>query len=244
MCCSAANIEPLIRDKREEFVMDSSGVGLPIYYANAFSHPEFPVVTNTEPDRVQYFSWGLIPSFCRSMTDADNLRRKTVNARSETVFEKASFAPSAKNRRCLVPVTGFYEWHDQDGKKYPYFITMPKAKDFALAGIWNKWRDPNSGKIIPTFCILTTAANPLIAKIHNLKERMPVILTPEEEKIWLDPLSPVKELQSLLRPYEGKLDAWPVRKITNFSGSQNNVPQVQAPFDYPELQPIQESCGE
>lgn len=244
MCCAAANTEPLIRDKREEFEMSSSGVGLPIYYASAFAHSEFPVVTDDDPNKIQFYHWGLIPAYCRSLSSAESMRKKTINARSETVFEKPSFASSARTRRCLVPVTGFYEWHDFNGKKYPFYITVPGRKDFALAGIWNKWRDPESGKIIPTFSVLTTAANPLIEKIHNVKKRMPVILTPDHESIWLNPHSAPGQLKELLRPYSGKLDAWPVRKISNIQGEKNNVFQTLEPFFYPELEPLQKQLNQ
>ena len=164
MCCSLANVYPNLRREkktpRSEFQ--------PIYYTNAFTHPMVPIITAENPQEIQLYRWGLIPPWCPSMEKADSLMNQTVNARCETVFEKPSFSDSARFHRCIVPVTGFYEWHEQDGRKYPFYITMKEVPDFALAGICNIWRNPSTGESIPTFCILTTTANPLLAVIHNV----------------------------------------------------------------------------
>lgn len=232
MCCSAANIYPALRNKSKfGQIIEAKD---PIFYANAFSHPLFPFITAADPDEVQYFHWGLIPSWCKTVQGAEAIQRRTINARSETVFEKRSFAASALARRGIVPVSGFFEWHDQDGKKYPFFISIKGKKDFALAGIWNVWKNPETGDSVPTFSILTTAANPQMEKIHNLKKRMPVILNDHGEKIWLDQNATVSELKSILKPYDGPLLAYPVRKISPRSGN-NNRPETLEPYSYPDL---------
>lgn len=235
MCCSCANIYPLLRCQANRYADSEAGPVLPVYYANAFAHPEYPVITNRRPDEVQFFQWGLIPPWCRTWRQAQSIRAKTVNARSESVFFKPSFADSAVTRRCLVPVTGFYEWHDEGGRKYPFYLTIPGVRDFALAGIWNRWTNPETGQVFPTFCILTTEANSFVAGIHNGRQRMPVILTPSNERIWLDDDSTRGELEHLFRPYDGVMDAWPVRRIPRTASVDNNIPETQRPWYYPEL---------
>ena len=100
---------------------------------------------------------------------------------------KASFR-SSLNNRCLVLSDGFYEWQwlDDKGKqKLKFLITRPNEEAFAFAGLWNDWVDKSTGEIIKTYTIITTAANELMAKIHNNKKRMPFILSNEIEEAWL-----------------------------------------------------------
>lgn len=206
----------------------------PIYYANAFTQPYYPVILSADGDSAAMFRWGLIPPWCKTLEAAAALVKRTVNARAETVFVRPAFRFAARHQRCIVPVTGFYEWHDCLGKKYPFFITAPEGRPFFIAGIQNRWRNPATDETIPTFCLLTTDANELLAKIHNLKKRMPVILAPTQANLWLDPTTPIETLKSLLVPYSGPLDAWPVAKISPTSANQNR-PETQKPFDYPQL---------
>lgn len=204
----------------------------PIYYVNAFARPLYPVIVS--PERVEWCRWGLVPDFCKTENRARELARRTVNARSETVFIRPAFRASANNRRALVPVTGFYEWHDDEGKKYPFFIVEPNRRPFFLAGIWNPWRNPENGETVPTFAVLTTEANALLAKIHNVKKRMPVILSGASAAEWLAPGTPLEKLRALLVPYAGTLDAWPVAKI-NPNSVSNNRPETQAPVPFPNI---------
>jgi len=81
-------------------------------------------------------------------------------------------------KRCLVLADGFYEWREEGGKKYPYYISLTSNDAFALAGIWDKWLNSRTGEMKETFSIITTRANPLLERIHNTRKRMPVILRP------------------------------------------------------------------
>jgi putative SOS response-associated peptidase YedK len=123
---------------------------------------------------------------------------KLTNARSETVAEKPSFRSAFKQRRCIIPASGFYEWQKTGSSKQPFFI-RPRDEDelFAFAGLWEKWTDP-LGKVIENCTILTTEANELMRPIHD---RMPVILDSPSESIWLDPRSSADALRSLFVPY-------------------------------------------
>lgn len=230
MCCGMTYFCPTVQFDGKQLEDDFP----PIYYVNAFTKPFYPVITNDLPNKIQWFQWGLIPYFCRSEQAAKSIVQKTVNARSETVFSRPAFKSAALYQRCIVPVTGFLEWHDQNGKKYPFFVSEPDQKPFFLAGIWNRWTNPENQKVIATFSILTTEANDFLAKIHNLKKRMPVILSQKNAKLWLDKTATVEQLKAILVPYVGQLVAWPIAKI-NPRQNNNDRPDILRPYHYPEL---------
>ncbi len=151
---------------------------------NAFEHPKAPVITNENPNKIEFFQWGLIPHWAKDT----KIQNSTLNARIETIKEKPSFRDCV-NQRCLIPADGFFEWQwlDEKGKKkQKYHIYLPNDELFAFAGLWSKWVDKSTGEIFNTYTILTTDANPLMAKIHNTKKRMPVILDSSQEKEWLN----------------------------------------------------------
>jgi len=195
-----------------------------------------PVISNEKPDRLQLFHWGLIPRWVKSKEDALKFRSRTLNARSETVFEKPSFRNAIKTNRCLIPANGFYEWMHYNGKKYPHFIYLQNKNIFSMAGIWEQWVDKQTGEIYKTYSILTTEANPLMAKIHNSKERMPVILPPKNETDWLNNGLSKEDIQSMTVPYEtDKMTAHTISKLITSRTENSNVPDVQKQYEYAEL---------
>ncbi|MCP2501329.1 MAG: SOS response-associated peptidase [Deltaproteobacteria bacterium] len=138
--------------------------------------------------------WGLIPSWSKDPAIGNRL----INARAETVREKPSFRNAFRRHRCLIPTNGFYEWQRQERGKQPYFVRMRDERIFAFAGLWDRWESPDDG-IIETCAILTTAANAVLAPIHD---RMPVILPQAEYARWLDPaLKDPDSLSPLLVPF-------------------------------------------
>lgn len=153
--------------------------------------------------------WGLVPHW----SPHDDSSARMINARSETVLEKSSFRDSFRERRCLIPVNGFYEWQKRDGIKQP-FLFQNRAKGlFALAGIWDRWEYPG-GKELNSCTILTTAANAVMRPIHH---RMPVILPRKDWDLWLrlDP-DQAESLTSLLKPLDtDDLLASPVSREVN-----------------------------
>jgi putative SOS response-associated peptidase YedK len=166
--------------------------------------------------------WGLIPSWSK---DA-KIGYKLINARSETVAEKPSFRSAFKQRRCLIPASGFYEWQKQEtGRKQPYFIFPREGELFSFAGLWERWHDPE-GEQVETCTILTTTANDLMKPIHD---RMPVILDPTTERQWLDPRASGDALQSLLVPCPAEwMEARPVSLWVN--NPKNHGPKCIEPL--------------
>lgn len=207
----------------------------PVYYASGFEYPTMPVVTNAEPDRLQPLSWGLIPAWTKPEKAAE-MRSYTLNARSDSLFTKPSFRGSILQKRCLVPASGFFEWQAVGGRKYPYYIYLKTEDILCFAGIWEEWTNKDSGEIARTFSIITTVANPLLARIHNIKQRMPVILSPERERDWLRPGLTKADIQALTQPLDDSLLAAHTisRRITSRS-QERNVPALLEQATYPEL---------
>ena len=146
--------------------------------------------------------WGLLPFFAKSLADFKGF--STFNARAETLGKSPIWRIPSQKRRCLVPADGFYEWMKMDASpkpaRRPYSITLTNGEPMAFAGLWDAWKDPNSGIWLQSFTIITTEANELMSPIHN---RMPVILHPRNWEEWLtrhDTHIPVH----LLRPYESE----------------------------------------
>ena len=145
---------------------------------NGFSHPNLPVITDRNSTIIQPMEWGLLPSWAADKS----FQKNTLNCKIETAAEKPKFRNSL-NQRCLILVSGFYEWKNvTEGKKIvkqKFLLTSPNQDFFTLAGLYNNWNGTN------TFTILTTEANELMAEIHNTKKRMPVVLKQQEEALWL-----------------------------------------------------------
>ena len=142
--------------------------------------------------------WGLIPGWSKEAS----IGYKLINARSETVADKPSFRNAFQKRRCLIVADGFYEWQKalKGQDKQPYLIKLKSRSLFAFAGLWERWRSPDTEEPIFSCTILTTAANAAMAPIHH---RMPVILPPAAYEPWLDPTYYNRgELEALLAPYE------------------------------------------
>lgn len=166
---------------------------------SGFNRPALPVITQGKPDLIQLMPWGLIPAWADEQ-QAKELPSKTLNAKSETVFEKMSFEPSIYKQRCLVLVDGFFEWQHLGKEKIEYEISLQQEGPFAMAGIYAIWRNPRTQELQPSFSILTTAANELMEEIHNTKKRMPLILPFEIEKEWIHGM-PTEQIKSYFKPY-------------------------------------------
>lgn len=207
---------------------------LPLFYfVSGFDHPKLPIIMQ---DGMQLSQWGLIPEWVRNGQSALEIRDKTLNAMGETAFEKPSFKTSIQSHRCLVPVSGFYEWRDENKVKYPYYIHPIHDAFFSLGGICNSWTNPETGEKQSTFSIITTPANALMQKIHNVKKRMPLILTPEQELAWIDPTVTESRVQDLMKPYdENEMAAFTVSQKINSVKTNRNQADAMTPVEYPQL---------
>ena len=169
------------------------------------------------------FRWGLVPSW------ADDLKIgvRMINARSETIASKPSFAAAFKRRRCRIPGDGFYEWKKTGQTKQPYLIELADGGLFGFAGLWESWQ-PERGPTIESCTIITTAANDLM---HELHERMPVILSPGDYEAWLDPENSDRDgLLKLLDAFPGdQMRTTPVRPFVN--NVRNQGPECAEPLD-------------
>ncbi len=214
----------------------------PFFHASGFTHPKVLLFTNLAPYTPQAFIWGLIPAWSKNINEAKKFWNHTLNARGETIFEKASFKTSAIYKRCLVYLDAFYEHHHANKHTYPYRIFMKDGSPMAVAGLWEEFTDKSTGEIYKTFSIVTTEANDLMKKIHNNPNvdgpRMPLILPKEKQNDWLIDCkteNDLKYLQSLIKPFETELmSAYPVGKL---KGKQavGNVFEVIEEVDYNEL---------
>jgi len=145
--------------------------------------------------RMNALRWGLVPHWAQDAA----IGARMINARSETAAEKPSFQDAFRRRRCILPADGFYEWKREEAGKQPYHFGLADDSLFALAGLWDRWHTPD-GQILETCAILTAAANPLMAPIHD---RMPCILRDEDLELWLEPsFSQLPQLSVMLAPYD------------------------------------------
>jgi putative SOS response-associated peptidase YedK len=196
---------------------------LPPRYNVAPSQP-VGVVANDGENRLDFFLWGLIPSWSKD----PKIGSRLINARGETVAEKPSFRSAYKRRRCLILADGFYEWVETPGQKSktPHYIQLESKEPFAFAGLWEIWHSPE-GDEIRSCTIITTEPNAMMAKLHN---RMPVILPKETYELWLDPREQPREtLDPLLRPYPAEeMMHYPISTLVN--SPANDLPEVLVPL--------------
>lgn len=214
-------------------------------HASGFSHPKLIVYDQLDPFRPQLATWGLIPHWVKDTAQRTKVWNQTLNTRSETMFDKPSFRESASSNRCLIYLQGFYEHRHAKGKTFPYYIHLKERDLFAVAGLASRWKDSETQQDWLTFSIVTTKANPLMAKIHNnpklLEPRMPLILPEELEDEWLKPINDPMDkelLQELIHPYvEDEMEAYTVGKLRGKEASGNTAGATDK-VNYAELEAI------
>ncbi|MFM6952142.1 MAG: SOS response-associated peptidase, partial [Bacteroidota bacterium] len=179
--------------------------------------------------------WGLVPHWCKSPEQAQELSVYGLNARAETLDQKPLFRDAWKAQPCLVPVSGFFEWQTIGKKKQPHYIYATDLQPLLFAGIYAAWTDTQTGEQLQSYAIITTEANDLMAEIHNLKKRMPVVLNADQAKDYLRGDAQARE--TLLKPCDnGLLTAHPVAPWLNSTKVDRNVPQALLPVekDFPQ----------
>jgi putative SOS response-associated peptidase YedK len=184
----------------------------------------YAVRTGAEGRELVPMRWGLIPSWWKKTAKEVP---STFNARAETVAAKPMFRSAFKRNRCIVPAGGYYEWAKTDDGKQPYFISAANGAPLAIAGLWDEWKDVESGESVTSCTLIVTAANDATRKIHD---RMPVLLGAKDYDAWLsgeagtEVLSPAPN--DLLR-------MWPVSKRVNVSGHGDDDPTLIEPIREP-----------
>lgn len=158
------------------------------------------VVRGDAGNQGRLMHWPLIPSFAKEM----RLKYSTSNAVAERLRESATYKRLLNNRRCLIPINGFYEWQGAKPPKTPFYVYLKSRDPFGLAGLWDTWRQPD-GSLLESFTIITTEPNELMRTIHR---RMPVILHRDDEERWLDcSATSFDNVQTLLKPFPANLMA-------------------------------------
>ena len=186
-------------------------------YNVAPTHSVLSVINDGTKNRLGYLRWGLIPSWAKD----EKIGYKMINARSETITEKVSFKNAYKNKRCLILADSFYEWKKTPERKIPMRIKLKNNAPFGMAGLWESWKSPNG--MIYSCTVITTTPNELMTSIHD---RMPVILRPEDEEIWLDSsIHDTEYLKQFLKPIDSQhMEAFEVS--SNVNSPKNNAPHL------------------
>jgi putative SOS response-associated peptidase YedK len=173
-----------------------------------------PVVLQRDAQREGWMArWGLIPPWCHG----EPPKFSTFNARAENLSKAASFRkPWQQGQRCLIPALGFYEWQQQPGGgKQPYLIRRRGGEIFAFGGLWETSRRADGTQVL-SCTVITLPANALVAAIHA-KQRMPLMLSPEQAGAWLD--ADITDAEAMLQAYpEADMEAWPVSTRVNRVG--------------------------
>ena len=212
------------------------------YHISGFQHSLVPVIHVIDCKiQVEPMYWGLIPHWSKDFELAYKHWNNTINARSETMFEKPSYRGPSKYRRGIISVNSFFEHHHLNKQTYPFNIRLKDGEAMTVAVIWDEWTDVDSGEIKQTFSVVTVDGNELLSTIHNNPKldgpRMPLILSDEQADTWLglgDEEHTKDKILGICMPFRGKLQAIPVRKIRG-KEAVGNVPQAIERFDYPEL---------
>lgn len=187
-------------------------------YNIAPSQSVLSVINDGVRNRLGYLRWGLIPFWAKD----EKAGYKMINARAETIAEKASFRNAYKKKRCLIIADSFYEWKKTPERKIPMRIKLKNHAPFGMAGLWESWKSPE-GISIYSCSVITTVPNELMTSIHD---RMPVILKPEDEKDWLNPaINDPAYLQQYLKSFDSEqMEAFEVS--TDVNSTKNNSPNL------------------
>lgn len=206
---------------------------IPLYHLNGFAHPNMLIIPQEEPAALVEGKWGIVPQN-KKPEEVSAYYKEAVryggglNAQSEKLFNHFIYKHVAHSRRCLIPVTGFFEPHEVKGKKYPFYISRQDNDAFALAGIYTLIDG------MPTFTILTKAASPLFEKIHNKKKRQPILIPTNNEQDWLADNLNDKDIQHLINSqyHEEELNPYTVSKDLFSPKIHSDVKSILDKVDY------------
>jgi putative SOS response-associated peptidase YedK len=212
--CGRYTLDPTIKFS-ERFKISNRLDGLTARY-NIAPSQGVPVIIRNSPNRIVMMRWGLIPHWAKD----ESIGYKLINARAETITEKPAYRGLLGSKRCIVPASGFYEWQATGEKgKQPFYIHADAGEYLPFAGLYDIWKNPE-GIEIYSCTIITTQPTVNLQSIHN---RMPVILEPAAEEVWLNPdVTDPQELTPLLHPYTIRpLDFYKVSKAVNLPSNDS-----------------------
>lgn len=217
----------------------------PYYHVSGFTHPDMPVVYEDEYTGLSWdkMRWGLIMPWARTEADLYKLSSNPLNSRDDSVFEKPSYnyhGLDIVERRCIVPMTGFYDSYARTSSdNYPFYIRLKSRELFFVGGIWRRIKNPITNEQVQCFSMVTTGPNEKMRLIHNKKQRMLSILPEGSEDLWLaDGLSP-SDIQDMIQPYPDEdMYAHPIDKKYNNSRVFRNEPEAFDEVNYDKLAPL------
>ncbi|HLV15734.1 MAG TPA: SOS response-associated peptidase [Xanthomarina sp.] len=206
---------------------------IPRYHLNGFAHPKMLIIPQEEPSVITPGIWGIIPNN-KKVAQISNYYKEAVryggglNAQSEKLFNHFIYKHAVFSKRCLIPVTGFFEPHEYKSKKYPFHIKRKDNEVLSLAGIYTSIEE------VLTFTILTKPASPLFAKIHNKKNRQPILLSQATEQNWLEDNLTENQIKELLNsPYpEEELSTYTVSRDLFSPKVNSNTPTITEEIKY------------
>ena len=208
---------------QEHFPIDVADVQVTPNFNVAPTQEILAIARYEDKNHLLKYHWGLVPFWAKDLSIGSRL----INARSETAATKPSFRTAFKERRCLIPSNGFYEWKGAKGQKQPVFLTLPDGNPFAFAGLWENWDNKGKEESLYRSCtILTRAASESVMPIHH---RMPVILKPEAFDTWIDPEN--QDINSLLEIIQSQIytELTSVSVSKQVNSVRNNEPEnIQA----------------
>lgn len=221
---------------RGRYVLDGPEIELSPRYNIAPSQNSVVITADGDCLSADFMKWGFSPPWTlrpgNRAGGGGAAQKPLINARAETVAEKKSFTDAFENRRCLIPADGFYEWKPAAaGKtKTPFRFVLDDESVFSMAGLWTSQKD-SSGATYNAFTIITTTANDIMSPIHH---RMPVILNPKNEKLWLSGDADPETLMKLLAPYDSAaMKRYEVSPRVN--SAANEGPECVAPYSQMDL---------
>lgn len=240
--CTHTSVKDKVITIEERFGATISNTNLvsifnkPNYHINGFSHPNMLVIPQQFPKTLAPAVWGIVPNNTASNQIKAYYKNAIkfgggLNAKAEKLFDHFIYKTSIYSQRCIIPVSGFFESHDFKNTKYPFYIHQKNNAIFGLAGIYTVIDN------FITFSIITKPAQPFFAEIHNLKQRQPVILNPNQEQLWLEDQLTQLEIETIVNTTNNTdvFEAYPVSKSLFKPQIDSNVASIITPFVYPEL---------
>jgi putative SOS response-associated peptidase YedK len=216
---------------------DEPRFNIPLY-----DHPQWPIITNEDPDSLVFYTTGLIHRNTRNFEKASEARGHCLNAKCETIFDLSSFKHSIMDRRCIVLVSGFFEWKWMGKKSFPHYICRKDKMPFFMGGIWDRWTDPETTGVglYETYSIVTVDAprGSILADVHNKKLRSPLMFNNVEDAFkWLSPMEKDQIKEMMVYCGDENLLAYPISRNVNADdkSARFNIPEILEEQHYHEL---------